>query len=177
MQLTHPALDRLIAAEELARALSLLQPGELAVAMLRADGLTDAQIGPLLDINPATVSVRLARARARIVRCIPELRVFLEGRVSPATRGAPQVSGLREVFTPAALAERLGVTPTTVRRWCAQGRLPDAWRTEAGRWRIPAEALRDFDPPAPRGGDRRSARYWRERRLPDTVPRSGRKET
>jgi DNA-binding CsgD family transcriptional regulator len=159
MLLTHPALERLIAAEDLAHALALLQPGELAVAMLRADGLTDVQIGLLLDINPATVSARLARARARIVRCIPELRVFLDGRVSPATRGAPQVTGLRDVFTPAALAETWGVTPTTVRRWCAQGRLPDAWRTEAGHWRIPAEALRDFQPPASRGGDRRSARY------------------
>jgi DNA-binding CsgD family transcriptional regulator len=157
MQLTHPALDRLVAADNLAQALSLLRPGELAVAVLRADGLTDSQIGLLLDINPATVSARIARARARIVRAIPELRIFLDGRASPTTRRAPQLSGRRAVFTPAALAEKWGVTPTTVRRWCAEGRLPDAWRTESGRWRIPAEALLDFEPPAPRGGDRRSA--------------------
>jgi excisionase family DNA binding protein len=170
MQLTHPVLERLIAAEDLARALALLRPGELAVAMLRADGLTDAQIGRLLDITPASVGARVSRARARIVRCIPELRVFLDGRVSPATRGAPQVSGLREVFTPAALAEKWGVTPTTVRRWCAEGRLPDAWRTDGGRWRIPAEAMRDFDPPARRGGDRRSARYQQARAALDASP-------
>jgi hypothetical protein len=62
---------------------------------------------------------------------------------------------VRAAFTPIALAEKLGVSPATVRRWCAEGRFPGAWRT-------PAEALPDFEPPAPRGGDRRSDDYQRQ---------------
>jgi hypothetical protein len=153
MQLTHPALDRLVAADDLARALSLMRPGELAVAMLRADGLTDAQIGHLLDIHPATVSARIAQARARIERSIPELRVFLDGRGSPSPRGTPHLSGRRAIFTPASLAKQWGVTPTTVRRWCVAGRFAGARRTESGRWCIPAEALAGFAPPGCRPSD------------------------
>jgi hypothetical protein len=39
-----------------------------------------------------------------------------------------QISGVRSVFTPAALAEKWGVTPVTVRRWCAEGSLADRRR-------------------------------------------------
>jgi DNA-binding CsgD family transcriptional regulator len=154
MKIVNPCLDRLISAEVLAQALALMRPRELAVAALRVDGLTDVQIGELLGIGPTAVNNRIVRARARILDALPELRVCLDGRQSPHLRGEPQLSGVRAVFTPVALAEKLGVSPVTVRRWCHEGRLSGAWRTANGRWHIPAEALPDLQPPAPCTKDR-----------------------
>ena len=63
------------------------------------------------------------------------------------------------------LAEASGRAPSTVRTWCAEGRLPGALRLCGREWRIPADALRallDGDTPdrpeavarlpVPRGG-------------------------
>jgi hypothetical protein len=170
MMLSHPALDRLVASDLLDRALGLLRPHELAVAALRADGLTDPEIGALLDITPAAVSARMAAARLRIEQSMPELRVFLGGRQANAAPGAPQLTGWPTVYTPKSLAAQWCVSPTTVRRWCTQGRFPGAWRTGAGHWRIPADTLSEFQPPTPPGGDRRSAHYLRQREALDTAP-------
>ena len=91
--LTHPALDRLVRHETLAHALSLMRPRELAVAALRADGLTDVQIAALLGITPKAVYARMMRARQRISADLPELRVVLDGRRSPHKRGEPHLTG------------------------------------------------------------------------------------
>jgi excisionase family DNA binding protein len=34
------------------------------------------------------------------------------------------------------LAKEMGVTPRTVRRWCNQGKIPGAYRTKGGHWRL-----------------------------------------
>lgn len=59
---------------------------------------------------------------------------------------------MAEYLTVAEVAERYGVTPTTVGRWCQKGYLRGAFREVAGPtapWRIPAESLEDFEPPKP----------------------------
>lgn len=37
---------------------------------------------------------------------------------------------------PLLLAKEMGVTPRTVRRWCHQGKIPGAYRTKGGHWRL-----------------------------------------
>ena len=93
MSLSHPTLDRLVRQDTLAQALALMRPRELAVAALRADGLTDRQIAALLGITPKTVSARMMRARQRIAQDLPELRVVLEGRRSPHKPGEARLTG------------------------------------------------------------------------------------
>jgi DNA-directed RNA polymerase specialized sigma24 family protein len=93
MSLTHPALDRLVRQDTLAQALSLMRPRELVVAALRADGLTDRQIAVLLGITHKAFHARMMRARQRIAKDLPELRVVLEGRRSPHKRGEAHLTG------------------------------------------------------------------------------------
>jgi excisionase family DNA binding protein len=146
MHLHHPALDRLLARDLLAEALALMKPGELAVAALRADGLTPAQIAELLGIDPTTVYRRLHNAQARIIHDLPELRPFLQDRAHPRCTDDPApVSSAREgtlpPLTTAQAARRLGITPLTVRTWCAEGRFPHAYKTPTNHWRIPQRDL------------------------------------
>lgn len=50
------------------------------------------------------------------------------------------------------VADRYGVTPATVGRWCQKGYLPGARRVGGkmrGVWIIPASALDGFEPPKP----------------------------
>lgn len=56
-------------------------------------------------------------------------------------------------LTVTAAAERWGVTPSLVRRWCREGRIPGAVQAGPRAWLIPADARR----PEPRrpGGPRR----------------------
>jgi excisionase family DNA binding protein len=53
------------------------------------------------------------------------------------------------------LAQRTGRAPSTVRSWCAAGRLPGARRLRNREWRVPTSALRalleDEDHPARNG--------------------------
>jgi hypothetical protein len=49
------------------------------------------------------------------------------------------------------VAERYGVTPKTVRRWCAKGYLPGARKLGTDRrapWVVPPAALEGFVPPS-----------------------------
>lgn len=39
------------------------------------------------------------------------------------------------------VAEALGRAPSTVRQWCADGRLPGAYRLHGREWRIPRSSL------------------------------------
>ncbi len=57
---------------------------------------------------------------------------------------------MNERLTAAEVAERYGVNARTVARWCAQGRLPGAYKVGEGFrgiWVIPASALEGFEPP------------------------------
>ncbi|WP_168121793.1 helix-turn-helix domain-containing protein [Paenibacillus sp. HB172176] len=42
-----------------------------------------------------------------------------------------------EIYTSSEVAELLGVTDQTIRRWCEKGKYPEAYRTDGGHWRIP----------------------------------------
>jgi excisionase family DNA binding protein len=150
--LTHP-LDRLIEREAFAEIVALLGPGELLVAALRLEGLTDGQIGALLGVTRATVSYRLQQARRRIMAERPDLAPWLRGRQrsrvnggrlggQPLARGwlchqppAPEALSVREA------ARRLGVSVGTVWRWVRDGRFPRAYRASGvrGDFRIPEE--------------------------------------
>ena len=55
----------------------------------------------------------------------------------------------------AEVAERYAVRTGTVRAWCARGLVPDAHKGDDGVWRIPAESLDTFTPPARRPWSRR----------------------
>jgi len=54
-------------------------------------------------------------------------------------------------YTVTGVAERVGATPLTVRRWLREGKIPACRIGPAGRWLIPVAALdallNDVDPP------------------------------
>jgi transcriptional regulator with XRE-family HTH domain len=161
----HP-LDQLVQRDTFGEVLALLEPGELVVAALRLEGLSDTQIGDLLGIGRAAVSRRMERARERIIRALPELAVVLRDRGQPrqkpprndtpplehgwlcrwtversraalvAPAGAPHAAA---DLTTRDVAQRYGVAPQTVTRWIRAGQFPHASRTggRRGDYRIP----------------------------------------
>ena len=76
----NPPLDRLVARERVAQILDALTPAELVVALLRAEGLTDEQIGGFLGVECTVVRQRMKRARRRIGRHVPGAAGLIEGR-------------------------------------------------------------------------------------------------
>ncbi|WP_214627169.1 helix-turn-helix domain-containing protein [Paenibacillus agaridevorans] len=46
-------------------------------------------------------------------------------------------AGKTEVYSSTEVAEILGVSDQTIRRWCDKRKYPDAYQTEGGHWRIP----------------------------------------
>jgi len=71
---------RLIDLEEFEEILGHLMPKELLVVALRWSGLPGAQICELLGISKACLSGRLAAARERVLREMPELAPRVKGR-------------------------------------------------------------------------------------------------
>jgi DNA-directed RNA polymerase specialized sigma24 family protein len=136
MDETHP-LERLVLEESFAEIVARLQPEELFLAALRLEGLSDVQIGALLDVEPEAVGRCLRRAAGRIAREQPDLAPLLRGRRQPPLdlpRGALPLGrgwlGLAleagAVLTSGQAAARCGVTACTVRRWIYGGRLARA---------------------------------------------------
>ena len=76
----NPPLDHLVRRERLAEILRALTPAELVVALLRAEGMSDAEIGDFLAIERWVVRQRMIRARARIGQIGPGMVRMLEGR-------------------------------------------------------------------------------------------------
>ncbi|MFN2421474.1 MAG: helix-turn-helix domain-containing protein [Gemmatimonadota bacterium] len=68
-------------------------------------------------------------------------------------------------LTAEAAAQALGRAASTVRAWCASGRLARAYRLAGREWRIPVESLRDFQ----RAEEERHA----ERKVKRSAARSG----
>lgn len=83
-------LERLVEQDTFAEMLSLLEPEELVVAVLRLEGLPDSQIAVLLDIDPRTVGQRMEEARLRIMEALPELASFLRDRQRPSLQPLPR---------------------------------------------------------------------------------------
>jgi DNA-directed RNA polymerase specialized sigma24 family protein len=73
-------LDWLIAQETVREILETLAPGQLVVAALRMEGLSNEQIADLLGITHQAVNSRMVKARRRLARELPELAVMIEGR-------------------------------------------------------------------------------------------------
>ena len=47
-----------------------------------------------------------------------------------------------EVYTSSEVAEIVGVSDQTIRRWCEKGKYPEAQKTRGGHWRIPEKYFR-----------------------------------
>lgn len=46
------------------------------------------------------------------------------------------------MLTPEEYAAPRGISPASVRKWCRAGEMPGATQNEAGKWQIPATAVR-----------------------------------
>lgn len=73
-------LDRIILRETTLDILHCLDSRELVIAALRLEGLNDGQIGKMLGVDRAAVSLRMARAQQRIIDQIPGAAHLLAGR-------------------------------------------------------------------------------------------------
>ena len=149
--LTNPILARVIERESTREILELLAPGQFVVAALRADGLNDQEIGDLLGLTRQSVSARIRKA-AKTIRTEPDLAPHIAGRTKRYRPTAhphdaiqnPNTSG---DLTTGQVARLYKVSPVTVYCWIRDGRLPNAFQTPSGRWRIPHSDLDGFFPP------------------------------
>lgn len=154
VMLTNPILVRVIDRESFREIITRLTPKQLVVAVLRADGLNDREIGWLLGLGRQTVSARMRKAAQDIGRD-PELAPYVAGRTKCKWRvhphdaiENPRVEGDLGTGEVAKLFE---VSRRTVFDWIRDGRLPNAYQTPTGRWRVPAGDLKGLEPPG-RGG-------------------------
>lgn len=163
--ISHEALDRLVARDTFAEMLGVFRPFDLVIATLRLEGLSDAEIGDMLGLDPSAVWRRMERAKARAIEVVPELRLDLcarqkgrhkscQGEAPPLERGWIRrwlVDGRgmwsegKPDLTTAQVARRYGVSPWTVRRWIQAGRFPHAYQLDNRRreYRIPEDDLED----------------------------------
>ena len=91
-------LERLVLRESVGEILARLRPGELVVALLRAEGMNDQEIGAMLGITPQAVSVQMVGAQERIAYLRPDLADLLLDRRMPR--------GPREAAAPPGVAMR-----------------------------------------------------------------------
>jgi predicted site-specific integrase-resolvase len=49
----------------------------------------------------------------------------------------PEPESVKGMYQPGELATILRVDPKTVSRWCAAGKVPGAFQTPGGHWRVP----------------------------------------
>ena len=76
----NPPLERVVGREAVGEILAALTPCELVVALLRAEGMSDGEIGEFLGIGRWAVRQRMIRARGRIARTVPGVARMMEGR-------------------------------------------------------------------------------------------------
>ena len=154
----HP-LDRLIRQETFAEMIALFERDEMAIVILRLEGLNDSQIGAVLDLSRTAVSWRMDQARARIAAALPELAADLRDRGQPSRQpsqqgmlpldrgwicnGEEDEEAWAEVdpdLSVVEVADRYGVSRRTVLRWIRAGRFPHAYTLDVGdgEYRIPA---------------------------------------
>lgn len=156
-------LDRLIARETFEEAIRPLTPRQLAVALLRLEGLTDDQIARLLGIQRSSATKRIRHAGQRIASEVPELRSFLRdlrqagrthtldnqplehGWLCTDSAGLAETPGVDPYLTSSEAASVLSIHPNTIVQRCNQGRYPAA-RRDGTRWRIPASAIEPSQP-------------------------------
>jgi excisionase family DNA binding protein len=130
-------LERLIFRETVQEALALMAPEDLLLAAGRAAGLSDAELADRFNLDEATVSQRLGRARDRIAAEIPELRVLLAGRRHRSHSRPEPEAGEDAGRTLEEVAAALGVGEATVAVWLQEKKFPGAYRV-GNEWRIPA---------------------------------------
>jgi DNA-directed RNA polymerase specialized sigma24 family protein len=76
----HDPLAEIIEAETYAEMLRLLTLTEMGVALLRAEGHSDAEIARQLGVSRSTVTRWMFRARRRIAPELPGAARWLKGR-------------------------------------------------------------------------------------------------
>ncbi len=156
--MTPDLSERLFWRETLREILDLFTDREWAVAQLRLEAVPDDKIAEMLDISPHAVRLRMARAERRIVRALPEMAHFFQGRelrpsrhsyrTIPLEQGwlCSDLLALRDThpFEPCYRASQVaawcGMNISVVRAWCRAGKLPGA-RKRRGQWLIPEEAV------------------------------------
>jgi excisionase family DNA binding protein len=152
--------------------MALFEPEELVIAILRLEGLSDTQIGAVLDLSRTAIGWRMDQARARIAAALPELADDLRDRVQPSRQPSQEAmlplergwicNGEEEEdmwadaepdLTATEVADLYGISRRTVQRWIRAGRFPHAYLVDesGGEYRIPAIDLEIMDVPEPRG--------------------------
>jgi len=170
----HP-LDRLIRQETFAEMIALFERDEMAIVILRLEGLNDSQIGAVLDLSRTAVSWRMDQARARIAAALPELAADLRDRGQPPRQPSQQAmlpldrgwicngedeedvwADIEPDLSAVEVADRYGVSRRTVVRWIRAGRFPHAYLLDvsSGEYRIPAIDLEAMGLQEPQGVDR-----------------------
>jgi hypothetical protein len=129
----HPGPDELCSGERVGEILDVLDPIDTLIGLLRAQGLSDTQIGAELGISRQAVWARMDLARKRIVTALPELRVALDGRRHGGQDHAGHSGGAASV---AWVADRFGVARCTVSRRLPGG--PAVAGAPVGAGRFPA---------------------------------------
>ena len=76
----NPLLERVAGREAVVEILEALTPCELVVALLRAEGMSDGEIGEFLGIGREATRQRMVRARRRISCTVPGMARLVEGR-------------------------------------------------------------------------------------------------
>jgi len=134
----NPVLDRIIQQETFAEILARLTPCETAVALLRADGLDDQEIGDALGITRSAVQDRIKKAVTRISKEVPEAGRLLAGRDRFNTaRQCLTIPDQDNMIPCGEVARMLSCCDQTIRNWIAAGRFPNAQQTGRGHWLIP----------------------------------------
>ncbi|QBS38687.1 DNA-binding protein (plasmid) [Thermaerobacter sp. FW80] len=103
-------------------------------------------------IRMVTLSRDQVERLAELVAANREQAAMLQELVDTLRQAAQQGAGVRilahperggewPVLTPAEVARIYGVSAQMVRRWCADGKLPGAYKRPGGGWAIPLTAL------------------------------------
>ena len=141
----NPVLDRLIEQETFARIIAKLTPCEMAVALLRADGMDDQEIADALGITRSGVQARIKQAMTRIASQMPEGACLLAGRsrFNTASRHLT-FPGEGDMLPCPEVARLLSCSNQTIRNWIAAGRFPGARQVGRGLWLIPWADLEEL---------------------------------
>ena len=124
----NAALERLCSEDTMREILEAMTPGQLCVAALRWDGMSDKEISAALGIGRAAVCARMRTARALVLARLPDLASTLGGRDKRPGRSRPKrvtremrYEQLAEMalqgMAPQAMADELGLSTRMVLRY------------------------------------------------------------
>lgn len=94
----------------------------------RFDGIVEAFVG-MLEHGLVPES--------KLEECLKEMRLFIDEILS----SLETTDDSQELLSTSGAAKMFGVTSQTVLTWCKEGRMPGAYPTPGGTWRIPRKSL------------------------------------